>query len=164
MKNYSVLNGMKDNQADVLNTAFDKGYKQGLEDGRLEITKEMYERGLRDAWDAAGEIACISSLDCDDLFTTHNLAFVFRHFSASEAIAKIKEYEEKQETDDDIKVGDEIKCVNEIGIATRINDDIIYVTIRTGYGCAWSKHRVEKTGRHFQEVAEVLAKMQEVEE
>lgn len=73
MKNYIVLDSMIGNQKDVLCTAFDEGYKQGLEDGKESVQideteaylmgtenaakqfqpelKRAYNDGLKDAWE-----------------------------------------------------------------------------------------------------------------
>ena len=102
MKDYSVLDGMRKQTSEIIMQAFDKGYKQGYMDGKDEAyknpvpTQDAYQRGLDDAWEAA---RIIYGMNKDTrLVTTAFVHYetVFDNYSASEAIAKIKEYEEKQ--------------------------------------------------------------------
>ena len=81
----------------------DAAYRRGYADGkaRIEPTKaekeQIYNHGLDAAWECAKKLVSLTPqrrakiLDCEEI-TVHE---VF-DFSASEAIAKIKEYEEKQ--------------------------------------------------------------------
>lgn len=110
--------------ADVCKRARKEGYEEGLKRGedieqanaaetKKEVAKQNYERGLNDAWECARKIGKVNWL------TLKQIGFeikdkeknpswdVVMEYSASEAITKIKEYEEKQ-TDDKIKVGDEV--------------------------------------------------------
>ena len=67
---------------------------------------EAYQRGLDDAWKAARKIVCDDELDWNTLlhlFNRSNFVGIFGDFSPSEAIAKLKAYEEKQKADDEIE-------------------------------------------------------------
>lgn len=173
MKNYIVLDGMIDNQKNVLYAAFDKGYKQGVQDGKEEVWNARYLKGLNDAWDAAREICTnwvLSDKALSDIFGEgKTIDDIMRDYSASEAIARIKEYEEKrmeemQEEDEDIKVGDEIKCGNRLCVVTRVGDGYMTVVYDNGDGGVLAKEKCQKTGRHFPKIAEALKQMQEGEE
>ena len=92
---------------------------------------------------------------------------VFKKYSASEAIAKIKEYEEKQKKDDEIKVGDEVyiimenypsvvSCVfSESGLD---NPKAVHIT-GSGKYAVTPCSQLHKTGRHFDCIAEVLEQL-----
>ena len=63
--------------------------------------KDIYQRGLDDAWEAARKIVLspdeggTSLPDLFAMFGNGSMQRVFRNYSASEAIAKLKDYEEK---------------------------------------------------------------------
>ena len=97
--------------------------KQGYEDGKAdtpftdteEAEKKAYNRGLNEAWDAARKIAqTYAHFTCYDL----NMIFgdrdsvgrkmIFEEYTPQDAIRKIKEYEDKQKQDAEIKVGYEV--------------------------------------------------------
>ena len=120
------------------------------------IKQEAYQKGLSDAWDAARKIAKLNTDEQKRLFGCFGIYFVAHEFSASEAIEKIRQYEQEE-----IKVGDEVDDgvanlvvleINEDGTVKGFADDgsIINAVPR------------KKTGRHFPEIAEVLRKMKEV--
>ncbi len=122
-KDYSVLEGMQKDSVSKLRTAFDKGYKQGYEtgvatqgftDGYTEEevekrAKEAYQRGLEKAWETAKYIASLTGNDVKRREIIGNCAawYAFTHYTASEVIANIEAYEQKQKQDE-IKVGDEV--------------------------------------------------------
>lgn len=106
----SQTEGLCKEVANCIRNAYDRGYKQGEKDGyrdgqnieqsnaittKEEIAKMEYERGLNVAWECARKIA-LRKDEARNAF--HDIApvKVFEGYSASEAIAKIKEYEEKQ--------------------------------------------------------------------
>ena len=125
---------------------------------------EAYQRGLEDAWEAARKIVCDDELGWNTLlhiFNRGNFDGIFGDFSPSEAIAKLKAYEEKQKADDEIKVGDEViyngttKC-----LVVRPETDERYASLIDGDGAHYSAdHReCKKTGRHF-DIASILEDM-----
>ena len=79
--------------------------------------EEAYQRGLNDAWEAAkknylpedhGGLGYKTRMK---VFDTDNIGWIFKNLSASEAIEKIRAYEEKKETEEakketEIKVED----------------------------------------------------------
>lgn len=82
---------------------------------------EAYQRGLNDAWEAARKIVTWPdrSLVNSDTFDLDPGESIFTKYSASEAIAKLKAYEE-QKAKDEIKVGDEVNWLGDCFIVTRI--------------------------------------------
>jgi hypothetical protein len=120
---------------------------------------EAYQRGLNDAWDAARKIAKLDTDEQKRLFGCFGIYFVAHEFSASEAIDKIRQYEQKQEK---IKVGDEVISDEDIkGVTVDMDDYLLHVLDENGVIQAWPREDVVKTGRNFPEIAEVLKKMQE---
>lgn len=64
--------------------------------------------------------------------------------------------------EDDIKVGDEVIVqVDKIGVVTGFDVlfDRIYVTTKDGWSDAFGRLFVKKTGRHFDEIENVLRQM-----
>ena len=152
--------------------AYDRGYKQGYKDGKTDIAPTYYEKGLNDAWEAARRIVLPSDCYANGLYGSIKEIFglndylargVFTDFSASEAIAKIKEYEEKQKQDDEkFKVGDEV-----------IADERRFVILSMDNG-GWCNlwcldnglthsnipsNDLKKTGRSFPQIAEIFKQM-----
>lgn len=119
---------------------------------------KTYEDGLYEAWEAARNV-----VDCKVPFEFWNLASgqsnleVFKHYSATGAIEKIKEYENR------IKVGDEVKKGEIKGVVIDVGSPKTMSTVwwQDGIVSGWARNSLNKTGRHFPEIAEVLKQMQE---
>ena len=163
------IENLEELNSDYINEHFgdlqDTAYKKGLHDGESKCGYcNEYQRGLDDAWEAAKKIVCDEELDWNTLlhiFNRGNFDGIFGDFSPSEAIAKLKAYEEKQKADDEIKVGDEViyngttKC-----LVVRPETDERYAVLIDGNGYHYSAdHReCKKTGRHF-DIASILEAM-----
>ena len=132
-----------------------------------ERKNEAYQRGLNDAWEAARKIALNKEdggLDteayCETFGYGKGIGAVLKTFSASKAIEKIRQYEEKQE---EIQVGDEVIATSGKAVIVDVNDDkdkarYIYPDSTLGFDNICN---LSKTGRHFPEIVEVLQKMKE---
>lgn len=166
-REYSDIGGIQQQAADIIRQAYDKGYKAGYVDGKDEAyknpvpTQDAYNDGLRDAWECARKIVTMDWSIMDDKCGIDFKYYCFTAYSASEAIAKIKEYEEQQkQADDEIKVGDEvIGGRKKKGYVTRIDSDCVYVIYHDGTVGYSTKTFYTKTGRHFPQLAEVLDQM-----
>lgn len=121
-----------------------------------DLQDTAYQRGLKDAWEAARKVALNSNdgglgiEDLDEIFDCYTLQQVFKKHTAQQTIAKLKAYEQKQ--DDKIEVGDEVKpfYTDITGVVTLIDGDTIYVLWRDGSSTSTLKLKeVTKTGRHF---------------
>ena len=138
----------------VRKEAYDKGYddaKGGYENG--------FENGMIVAWDVARKIQD----------TGGNLQWWIHNTTASEAIEKIRQYEQEQE---EIKVGNEVKGGDERYVVlqkylnnidepmavlfNRRDGKISVFHLYNGNGAIFGK-----TGRHFPEIAAVFEKMRE---
>ena len=123
---------------------------------------EAYQRGLNDAWDAAKKIA---SSEKSGGYSWDELAECFgeegtiygsplSEYRPEEAVAKIREYEQRKAQEDEIKVGDEVKDIDGV-IAVVIRATKNLATILIGEACEigfkqrlCDKDRLTKTGRH----------------
>lgn len=142
----------------VRKEAYDKGYadaKGGYENG--------FENGMIVAWEAArkisttpvGELKKILDIEED----SNGMLWPFHEYTAAEAIEKLKACEQEQE---EIKVGDEVLAPFGTAVVTNIVDDKIWFCYADGHcGFDYKKDKPRKTGRHFPEIATVLAKMRE---
>ena len=85
---------------------YNRGYEDGYKDGRENII-DTYDAGLDDAWECARKICtnwCISDACLAEIFGKgHTIDDIMRLNSASEAIAKIKEWEEKKKQEEAAK-------------------------------------------------------------
>lgn len=131
---------------------------------------EVYQKGLDDAWNCAREIIYdrfsggMSTDDLDCIFGDYeNRSCILRYFSASEAIEKIKEYEEKKKAEEEIKVGDEVVVQHRTfkAVVSGIDGDLCCIVLSNGKTQHTWKSTVRKTGRHFDQIAEVLEQMKE---
>ena len=153
MKNYNDIYDKKQKMCTLMDEAYSKGYAEAGGDCEIAI-KESYQKGLYDGWKCAQKVQQMLFADRTEIFGTETLGDILDSYSASEAITKIKEYEEKKEAEDkEIKVGDEV--VNDAGfiaIVTRVhrNDDFVAIMYTDG-SCDNSKRRdgLTKTGKHY---------------
>ena len=124
-----------------------------------------YEKGLDDAWEVARKIS-LAKIDggfswesMNNMFGTDSPSKIYKTFTASEAIEKIRQYEQEKR----FCVGDEF--VNESGkrfVITKMDGTEIdrYMDWEGKTYCMIAKYKViRKTGRHFPEIATVLEKM-----
>lgn len=161
----------------------DEAYQKGYKDCETRYCsfdacpnrQAEYQRGLDDAWEAAkkifgfvrdggiplDEIGKIFGYAEDEDFCT---ADIIRHNTASEAIAKLKAYEEKQK--DKIVVGDEVAFHHDDGrpdtvvVVTYIGQDG-FIDGMDGRGTQYAHKnpaKWTKTGRHFN-IASILEDM-----
>ena len=118
-----------------------------------ELQDEAFDRGLTEAWELArliwhDECGVRSKLGCV------SIQGVFDKYTAQEAIAKLKAYEEKQKNDDKFEFGDEIIDSNgEKGcVVSKGNEegDTIFALF-SGYRTPQCIRRrnYRKTGKHY---------------
>ena len=154
--------------------AYDRGYKQGFKDGKLEVNTSTYIKGLNDAWEAARKIVTVGNTDKkmneifgDDYYNMSSSAF-FNKYSVDEVMSKIKEYEEKQEEqakeEEKLEVGDEVIADTRRFVVLGIGADgwCNLWCLNNGLTCdsIFSKC-LTKTGRSFPQLAELFKQMKE---
>lgn len=119
---------------------------------------EAYQRGLNDAWDLADDVSHNRG-NILDILGCPTFGVAFKQLTASEAIQKLKEYEELQKVEKEIRVGDEVTRCDRKGVVTRIDHDKCNVCWSTGETGWHSISDLTKTGRSFPEIVEALKKM-----
>jgi hypothetical protein len=168
-----------EDHAEVTADAYQRGYENGFIAGHLKAEKsgqsfyeDGYQCGLNDAWLAARKI-CLEEPDggmqllvINDIFNVSNYRDALKDYSASEAIEKIRAYE--QDKEEQIQVGDEVENTQTGArfIVTHmwVNNHGEKGVSGFNYECSafsTALDLVRKTGRHFPEIAEVLRKMME---
>ena len=144
----------------VRKEGYEKGYETGYEDGYNEPGKnqqEAYQRGLSDAWEAARKVVALSIVDRRKVFGSEYMYSILEKHTASEAIEKLKAYEQEEQ----IQVGDEVITASGKAVVTGVGPvhfEYVYADGSNGYD---EVKNVKKTGRHFPEIAKVLQKMKE---
>ena len=167
-KQYSILD-------EILAEQYTRGYEEA-DSNQRENAVYAYERGLNEAWECTRKLVCTPEKGgytwsaLEQIFNTRSLSNIIDTYTASEAISKIKKYEEKQkQTDDEIKVGDEIERIegnhDRKYIVTKIiESDYINIIFDDGGVGYVNPIHYRKTGRHFPHIEEMLKQMQEEEE
>ena len=125
-----------------------------------------YQKGLDDAWEAARKIYSMSfneQLKCFE--GDSGVGNILSIYTASEAIEKLEQWEQEN---DEIQVGDEvITNIKEVGVVTQVlktRDTQVQVLMSNGHSYGMYADNIKrKTGRHFEQVAELLKQMQEGE-
>lgn len=126
---------------------------------------KTYEDGLNEAWEAARKVVEMGEYDRKNVVFVRldDGEFPFKKYSASEAITRIKEYENR------IEVGDEVHTIYDdtpMVVVNIFNEDVtgekrvVSVSI-SGIVSTRYVEELEKTGRHFPQIEEVLKQMQE---
>ena len=144
-----------------------EAYDEGFDAGRM-LNTDKYEKGINDAWEAARTLW--NTVKRKEIFGYTVFSTVLRSLTASEAIEKIREYEQKkQEKDAEIKVGKEFQMGERKCVVTHIIDG-------TQRRVLWDNGvsglvdntdlfgNLTPTGRYFPEIAAVLEKMREGQE
>lgn len=167
------INWIKEHIEEVKMGDFDEAQNTGeskstqiMVDCYMASLKAEYEKGLNDAWELVRRLRTTDPTDLIKIFDKYVTYSVVEELSASEAVAKWKAWEEKNE----IKVGDEVILNFNAGLKNKKAIVLAYdgslrpynVLVNDGY-TEWVKEdAIEcKTGRHFDEISEVLNQLQE---
>ena len=158
---------MKSDDIEELNSDYINEHFGDLQD-------TAYQRGLDEAWKAARRISVIelngglAGKELMKIYGTMDIHKIYDDNTASEAIAKLKAYEEKQKAEDEIEVGDEVEWDNDF-----TGDRFIVTRIYQPYGKKEQCDGIDddgdvyravlieslvKTGRHF-DIASILEEM-----
>jgi len=155
--------------AEVTADAYQRGYetakhecedcpKQAYTDA---LKMESYQKGLNDAWETVKELFGFTFDEKATIFKTTSVRDIVRKYSASETIEKMEAYEQGKE--EQIQVGDEVITASGKAVVLGVGPvHFEYVNADGSNGFDKVKN-VEKTGRHFPEIVEVLQKMKESE-
>lgn len=121
-------------------------------DGGRDIT--AYRIGMNDSWKAAEKICSCSGFspeELEEIFDTHNITSIFRDFSASEAVAKIAEWEELQKPqEEEIQVGEIVQSIAGCRcVVTKAGEEECSVVFDDGSAGKLPRRALTKTGRQI---------------
>ena len=172
-KDYTDLEWLTNNVTESTKQAYDKGYDKGYKDAK-ELTDAEYLSGLDKAWECARKILysiAFGGYTCGELekiFDIENMddtVEIFKKFSASEAIDRIKKYEEEKKANNNFAIGDEIKRIDGSSdkyIFTKpVGAHYANVIAPDGSVAYIDPTKYRKTGRHFPQIAELLGQLKE---
>lgn len=182
----SQTEGLCKEVANCIRNAYDRGYKQGqkdMEQDTMAVLENGKMIGREEAWEYARKIIGdvvephFESAYMVDIFRCESSITAMTNNSAIEAITKIKEYEEKQKQTNEIKVGDEILIHNIQDVETykAVVMDIdmdkgLWIFDENACNTVIEPNRyiggeadieVRKTGRHFDQIVEVLKQLKD---
>jgi len=173
MKDYKHIEHMRNLNDSLIWERMKRCYDYGYEDGKAdtpftdteEAEKTAYERGLNEAWDAARKIAqTYAHFTCYDLnriFGDRDSVgrkMIFEEYTPQDAIRKIKEYEDKQKQDAEIKVGYEVYNIDRKNkrIVTAIDGDKAIQLCSNGKYTVDNIDTLHWTGREDLRIKKVL--------
>ena len=146
--------------------AYQRGYEEAYDTAYADAEeiyesgkRAMYQKGLKDAWEAARTLW--NTPNRKEIFGHTTFNTVLTTLTAQETLEKIRQYE--QEKEEEIQVGDEVISPNGKGVVTEITDIYVRIMYAKGSGQVFKSEDLTKTGRHFPEIAEVFAKMKETD-
>lgn len=125
-----------------------------------QLQDEAYQKGLENAWEAARKIIEMTSPPYWEVFNEYK-EDLFGKITATEAIEKLKAYEEKQKADEDVKRGDILRNkTNGLTYIVTLASDYGYVLLGNDGNCATTciTNTFEKTGKHF-DIDKILDEM-----
>ena len=160
--------GMKRQAQELIEQAYDRGYKAGLVDNQTfhesmceKCKNGLIEQGRNEAWEVVKKIAKMPTDESEPIFNKFGLHSIMECYTASEAIEKLKAWEQKQQ-EDELRVGDEVEFVGYEGKGIVIKNKTTYHRILVDDSVVSCHVRdLIPTGRYFPEIAQVLAKMKE---
>lgn len=152
--------------------AYQNGYKACMQENDFDspcTSCEAYQRGVEDrcneTWKVARKISVIelnSGLTGKELmkiYGTMDIHKIYDDNTASEAIEKLKAYEEKQKADEEIKVGDEVIDEDDEKFwVTKIHNGIVEGIVANGEVTCTYLDVTERTGRHI-DIEKILNEM-----
>lgn len=153
-----------------------------MEKGLVEEIKDReynrgYEKGMEDMWETARKIVVTSGTnelpieDFIEIFMGYSITEIFKKYSAKEAKEKIDNYIHKE--NETFHVGDEVKskfCNLNKGVIIEVcipnnGKTFIRILFEDTRVCSYTKEDayniLTKTGRHFDEVEELLKMLKE---
>lgn len=126
-----------------------------------EILKEEYTKGLNDAWNAVKDIDKMSSEDIKEVFELeeYEMWLIHKHFTATEVIEKIKDYEQQKQQNKKIYIGDEVIAEGCKFIVTEIHENSIGGIDFDGDIFTYEPNRCTKTGEHSDKLIKILREL-----
>ena len=169
------LDGLKKQVCECIDHAQAQGYKEGYTKGQNDADKDLkeiqdstydeaYNKGIEDLVRAMKAYYPLNSAERLKYFGTNIPVDRYAIESSKDLVAMAKAYEEKKQAEEEIKVGDEVYLLDDTNpiIITRVSPEgLVGFSQRGKY--AWYSYKerkdLHKTGRHFDEIEQVLDKL-----
>lgn len=121
------------------------GYEQGYQEAKTEFYENRYQEGLQDAWEMTLKVIDMSLSQRKAILGDYSFYDSIQKNTASEALEKIKAYEQR------IEVGDEVYFVdsNHKRVVTAIIDGAAVQFTETGKWAVDDVDKLHKTGKHY---------------
>lgn len=164
------LNGLRRQTNECLDSAYNKGYEDGKKDFEVSNEQTEYNKGYNEGLEEFEKLY-INEYDYKDFFKSYDnediqnweLYDLVAKYGAKKILDDFKMWqEEKKKAEKEIRVGDEVITIgNSKAVVTRIKDNCVRVMFKDGSGFR-EQHTIselKKTGRHFDEVEQLLDKL-----
>ena len=159
------LNGLRRQTNECLESAYNKGYEDGKKEGIESHGEQEYNRGIEDA---SNLLAYADERFIRECFPSESNWNLFDLNAKYGLAVLIKEFEKWQaninQIDGEIKVGDEVYLLDSTNpvLITRVSREGLVGFSKHGR-YAWYSYKeigeLHKTGRHFDEIEQVLDKL-----
>ena len=177
------LKGLRKQTNECLDAAYNKGFEDGKKENKANFSEEEinniankerqegYDNGYNNALEDVSELMAYITQEFIDNCYPNEKGYNLYDLNAKYGLARIlkdyKAYEKKKKAEKEIQVGDEIKSLYDevFGVVTKVNSitGTIRVLFRDGSGATMDLklRNFERTGRHFDELQQLLDKMKE---
>lgn len=161
-----IMNSIENRVRQAYNSGYDMGFRDGEIAGydKTDIWQDGYHKGLEEAWECAKSlIRTYHSFELRQIFDYDDADVVLAHFTAYEAIEKIRAYESKLNEPDkeyEIQIGDEVMSIyGDKGYVTGIEGDEFCVLYPNGTVGHSSKSTYAFTGKSNPLIKDILEQM-----
>lgn len=153
----------------LVEQAYQRGYEDAYNDQAYEMELGKYiKQGRDEAWDATKRILAplsrngLTNNQILEIFEVDTAGQVFTHYSASEAIYRLNDYDGRNK-EKEIKVGDEVYMLDPNHKVVVTSDDLgngeVVCISAEGTWSANPINQLHKTGKHYPEITDVLHKL-----
>ena len=147
-------------------------YNKGFENGKLwaidanaKSHQEYYDKGYNKGLDDASELMAYITQDFIDNCYPNDKGYNLYDLNAKYGLGRVlkdyKAYEEKKKVEEEIKVGDEVYLLDKTYpfVVTNVAGNTNVCLAESGKYTSIQRKHLTKTGRHFDEVAQLLDKL-----
>lgn len=175
--------GKKVLESKMVQESYKNGYDEGLKEGleNCETTK-AYQGGLEDAWECAKalvegeEDGGLTVPELEEIYGSKDYCSIIARFSAKEAVERYQDYKLKKAKREvaTAEIGDEIRCYSSFCSDNIIKAVVVKIDVLNRFHCVrWDgsaftlekeqyvKYGWRRTGKHYNQVAEMLKEMGE---
>lgn len=161
-----IMNSIENRVRQAYNSGYDTGFHDGETAGydKTDIWQDGFHKGLEEAWECAKSLShTYQVFELRKIFEYEDADEVLTHFTAYEAIEKIRAYESKLNEPDkeyEIQIGDEVMSIyGDKGYVTGVEGDEFCVLYPNGTVGHSSKSTYAFTGKSNPLIKDILEQM-----